>query len=61
MTTATGRIWNQPGGRPGDPGQNGDDRAWDALVKRYAPSSGPSAADTSWTALTPRMSANTSG
>jgi hypothetical protein len=37
MTTATGRTRNQPVAGLGYPGQNGDNRAWDALVKRYAP------------------------
>jgi guanyl-specific ribonuclease Sa len=60
MITVTGRIRNQPVAGLVTPGQK---RRQPSLgcPGQAPPLSGPSAADTSWTALTPRMPANTSG
>jgi hypothetical protein len=41
--------------------RGGDERAWAALVERYARWSGRSAAGTGWTLPTPPTSARTSG
>jgi hypothetical protein len=37
MATVTGPSWNQPVAGLVTRAKNGDNRAWDALVTRYAP------------------------